>query len=171
MRLALLLLEPIFRFTAKLLVKYQERTGLLPTAYFYIVSTVFPAPAVELLVLRKKGEATEIFLTRREKTDPHWPNMWHYPGTVVRNGDIWETVSKRLAKELGVDHLPKNPEPKGFAISDMRPRGWCAHNMHVMWVTNEVFATGQFFDLAHLPQDMIPFQKTALSQVDTNIFL
>lgn len=167
MPLMLKLLRPIFSYTVTLLRKFQARTGVLPLKYFYLASVLVPSAAIELLVLRKKGETWEVFLSQREATDPCWPSQWHHPGTILRNGDSFEKACSRIAKELKVSALPSVPRLFDLIVTN-HVRGTQSNAIYILTVPAETsFETGQFFDLKHLPDGTIDFQRTYLESVDT----
>lgn len=56
----------------------------------------------ESVALRYVVKEVEVFMTKRDETDPDWNGYWHVPGTALRPGDTEETAKARLAKEYGV---------------------------------------------------------------------
>lgn len=164
MNLLLTLLKPIFDVTVKFLKKYQRQTGILPLQYFYSASGLMPLSAVELLILRRVGSDVEVLLTQREATDPYWPNKWHHAGTILRNGDTFEKVWTRLAREVRIERFETEPKLVDFFITN-NARSWNTHAMYVLWVDETVkFGSGQFFSLQNLPENTIDFQKSYLIQ-------
>lgn len=146
-----------------LLETHRQKTGQLPSFYFYQLSRIVPMPAYELLILRGSSGAREILLTQRDADDPHWPSAWHFPGTIVRNGDSAETIWKRLAAEIGAESLPGTPKLFEADITN-NERGWGTHTFWTLeWPGGEP-ATGKFFPLTALPTPIIPHQAKQLER-------
>ncbi len=156
---------PLVRYIGGLVEKEQRRTGLLPLGYFYLLSRLVPMPAVELVVYRMQEGEPEVLLTKRSADDPHWPNLWHLPGTILRNGDSMEKVWKRLSGEVSVSALPGTPEPKTFELSN-NERGWGSHTYHILRVdASWVLGEGRFFPLEHLPEETVLHHKEHLAHL------
>ncbi|OHA18446.1 MAG: hypothetical protein A2664_00690 [Candidatus Taylorbacteria bacterium RIFCSPHIGHO2_01_FULL_46_22b] len=145
----------------------------LPQALFDAWVENLPHVAIELAVLReceqeKKTPVVEIFLTRRPSTDPFWPNMWHMPGTILRQNErVSRALGRLINTELGL--LSTNFEPacfrkvfefvRGHRFNESA-RGHEIGLLHILKIPSNCACTGgKFFSLKHLPQDIIPFHR------------
>lgn len=135
----------------------------MPPEVFEAIGRVSVYPAIEFVILRNKGTATEVLLTRRSPDDITWPNMYHVPGTVLRPTDnSFEDAMSRLY----VDELA------GFELSS--PQFVGAHFNHYARGTGvgfEYYASvmneptnGTFFNVTDLPDDLIVEQRAILQR-------
>lgn len=104
---------------------------------------------------------TEVFMTKRDETDPDWNGYWHVPGTALRPGDTEETAKARLAKEYGVPIL--SLERVGDAGFDWFKPGDEGRGPGISFVFNTKL-NGEpllskrrgWFDADHLPEPTVP---------------
>lgn len=165
------LLRPLSKGVIKALSSYTNRENKVPRWAFYSLLHVVPHSAFELLIVRDNANGPEVFLTERPPNDPEWPNAWHFPGTIIRIKDTFNTIKLRLAKdELGLSKLPGETKLLTILIDEDKPRGRAIHQFHVLHV-DQTFenASGRFFPLSALPENMIPFQKTQLAEITEQI--
>ncbi len=146
-----------------LLLQHQKQTGQLPAFYFYEFSKLVPMPAYELLILRGEPGKREVLLTQREADDPFWPSAWHFPGTIIRNGDSINKIHERLAKEIEETALFGMPKLFEFDITDNH-RGWGTHTFFTLEWTGGEPKNGKFFLLTSLPEPIIPHQQKQLER-------
>ncbi len=161
------LLRPFSKRVIAALASYAYRENKLPLWAFQPMTHVVPSTAFELLIVRQGSLGTEVFLTKRPPNDPAWPNEWHFPGTVIRTKDSFDTIKLRLAKsELGLTELPGETQFLTMLFDEDKPRGNTLHTFHVLRV-HAAFANeqGTFFPLAQLPEHMINFQKRQLTTI------
>lgn len=160
------LTEPLGRLVFWLLGKYAHRYRRLPSWTFFAVEHVAPSTAFELWVLKTTERGREIFLTRREPTDPYWPSEWHFPGTIARITDDYSVIDRRLAHELGLEQLPGTPKLLAVEFADDGPRDRTIHVFRTLEVPTEtMFATGEFHPIDQLPEPFINFQKEQLNRL------
>ena len=64
---------------------------------------------LESVALRRTSRigVVEVFMTKRDESDPDWQGYWHVPGTALRYGDTEESAWARLAREYGVPILSR----------------------------------------------------------------
>lgn len=64
----------------------EQDGGYFPDEAWFEIHRTFALPYVEVVILRQTAAgATEVFLSRREEQDPHWPGRpWHIPGGMWR---------------------------------------------------------------------------------------
>ncbi len=85
----------------------------IPPDLFAVFAARFPQVAVEMVIIRKIGGVIHVLLTQRPTDDPHWPGMWHSPGSLVRSSDAppvpglgtFNSVIRRIQAEIGVKFL------------------------------------------------------------------
>jgi len=163
----LTLLRPIANGVIASLASYSKRENKVPLWAFYSLSHIAPNTAFELLIIRDGSNGPEIFLTKRPPQDPEWPNMWHFPGTIIRINDSFESVKLRLAQdELFIDKLPAETNLLTTKIYQDPPRGNGIHLFEVIRV-DATFENknGTFFPFADLPDVMIGSQKEQLTEI------
>jgi ADP-ribose pyrophosphatase YjhB (NUDIX family) len=167
----LTLLRPFSKGVLKTLASFANRENKLPNWAFYQMSHVVPYTSFELLILRDGTDGREIFLTQRAPNDPEWPNAWHFPGTIIRIKDSFESIKLRLAKsELGLTELPGEAQFLTMLFDEDKPRGNILHTFHVLRVDSEFMnSNGTFFPIDQLPEDIINFQKRQLKTISDHI--
>lgn len=87
--------------TVKFLRKLKP--GFLPQEIFYEFARLYVSPILEIVPLRKSTDGRIFVLAlERASTDPHWPEVYHIPGTVFRatDDDINSTINRLLKSEL-----------------------------------------------------------------------
>ncbi|MBU0613686.1 hypothetical protein KJ766_00155 [Patescibacteria group bacterium] len=145
--------------------KYQKKFKRLPEWYLFQTEKTATTSPYELLVFKETDLGKEIFLIKRPENDPHWPNEWHFPGTIQRYWDDFENISMRLAKELGLQSLPSKPTLLSARI-DENIRGRHTHLFYLLIVDSDIeYTTGTFFPLGELPGDMILYQRKQLLEI------
>lgn len=77
--------------------------GYLPELLFHQFTRLSVTGILELVPLRKSSFGNiEVLIRRREEDDPHWPNMLHTPGTVLRptDSDDYSNALDRVFMEI-----------------------------------------------------------------------
>lgn len=169
--LFLSLLRPFSKGVITALASFANRENKLPNWAFYPMTHVVPCTSFELLIIQEGPSGKEVFLTQRPPNDPEWPNAWHFPGTIIRIKDSFESIKLRLAKsELGLTELPGETQFLTMLFDEDKPRGNTLHTFHVLRV-DATFKNehGTFFPIAQLPEHMIEFQKRQLTTVSNLI--
>lgn len=163
----LTLLRPFSKGVITALASFANRENKLPIWAFYPMTHVVPCTSFELLIVRESTLGQEVFLTQRPPNDPEWPNAWHFPGTIIRIKDSFESIKLRLAKsELGLTELPGETQFLTMLFDEDKPRGNTLHTFHVLRV-DAAFENehGTFFPLSQIPETMIGFQKSQLERI------
>lgn len=152
---------------------------LLARARFPLPKDVFdawvenlPTDAFELAITQKVESGRQIILMRRPWDDKHWPNMWHMPGTVVRQGDTqWKCYSRVMNTELHPSVSLGTPNhvctvifPKGEGKNRCR-RGQETALLHHVEFKHECTFDGHWFPIDNLPDGTIPFHRTMIGMV------
>ncbi len=159
------LIRPLASLAFRAISAYQKKYHRLPEWYFFAFERLALISAFELLVTKHTDLGEEILLIKRPANDPVWPNMWHFPGTVLRLYDEKDIVFKRLAEELGIAGLPS--QPKLFdTLIESNERGRHLHVFYRLEVSiNQDFSTGQFFPVNNLPSEMIVSQVVQIKKL------
>lgn len=160
-------LRPFSKRVITALASFANRENKLPNWAFYPMTHVVPHTSFELFIVRTSANGTEIFLTKRPANDPEWPNAWHFPGTIIRIKDSFESIKLRLAKsELSLTELPGETQFLTMLFDEDKPRGNSLHTFHIVKV-DAAFENknGKFFPFSQLPEHMIEFQKRQLGIV------
>lgn len=162
------LLRPIAKRVIAALASFANRENKLPQWAFYSMTHVVPCTSFELLIIRNSTFGREVFLTKRPANDPEWPNAWHFPGTIIRMKDSFESIKLRLAKsELSLTELPSETQFLTMLFDEDKPRGNTLHTFHTLRVdTTFENKNGKFFPFSQLPEHMIEFQKRQLEIVE-----
>src|SRR3989338_9972097 len=90
--------------TKKLESLLARATYPLPENLFYYIARTFPMVAIETVIWRaprRKHGGLKVLLLRRSPRDPFWPNLWHSPGSILRNRETFHSAFKRISKEFG----------------------------------------------------------------------
>ncbi|MBT4209990.1 MAG: hypothetical protein HOE19_03700 [Candidatus Komeilibacteria bacterium] len=121
----------------------------------------FVLVAIEAVILRKSESGIEVFLTRRSVDDLDWPNMWHIPGSYLRQSDTGhEDALKRIQdEELAWQFLSTQFVGFRFLIN---ATGKSQH-MGYLCTLEGVPPTGRFFPVDQLPTDFISEQQEFLN--------
>jgi hypothetical protein len=165
MNYLLVFLRPLATAIFAAISAYQKKFHRLPQWYFFALEQIALLSAYELLVTKQTAAGLEILLIKRPDNDPVWPNLWHFPGTILRLYDSEPKIFARLAVELGMESLPAKPK---FVTTVIQDNGRGRH-LHVFWrlevAAETQFSTGQFFSIDQLPTDLIAYQREQLAQV------
>ena len=139
------------------------KPGFLPFPIFKEICRLIVTSIVEIIPLRenKKTGSIEILLTKREKNDIFWPDLFHIPGVVLlptdRIGNLKDAFSRILHGELkGAKSVLEPVFIKYLFRKSKRGTELCL--LH--WV--ELVSKGQvgrWFDIDKLPCNIIYGQK------------
>ena len=126
---------------------------------FNALARLMPTVAVEAVCLSPSLRGTEILLTQR-KANESYPSQWHCPGSILRIGEEFEDVFKRLEQhEFGCQLLSKE-----FIGNLNNPEEVRGHGLSMVYLC-EVEAEppkGQWFLLDNLPENMVSFHRDHL---------
>lgn len=144
------------------------KPGFLPLGIFLEVARLVPISTAEVVPIRKEADGqVSILMTKRDSKDPHWPNMWHTPGSVIRSTDTAGSYKDAFARVLndelnGIAHIG---EPQYFGMDILRDTARGRENaaLHYIEVTGET-DRGQFFPVDALPEDMLEHQVPMIRQ-------
>lgn len=144
--------------TAKTLSKLTP--GYLPKPIFEQVARLWVTPIVELVPLRKRGEATEVLLLKRPDDDPNWPGMLHTPGTVLRSTDtefgIDNALQRIFTDELGV--TPASQPVFNNTVFHKVNRGSELASVYFVDMGSAPKSTGQWYNAESLPDNIVDTQ-------------
>ena len=98
-------------FLIKLLNRIDIRKPM-SSRFFESLARIVVVTGIEAVVIRDnpKSGKTEILLVKRSENDPHWPNAFHVPGSILRKSDDggYKDALNRVAKnELGISGFTK----------------------------------------------------------------
>ncbi len=152
------------------LAKYAHKHNWLPFWAFHEIEHVSPSSAFELWALKETQHGLEIFVSKRESNDPHWPNQWHFPGTISKITDTMESIYARLAEELGEKVLPETPKLLTVTVDVDGPRDTTVHIFNTIYVNKDVqFSTGEFHPIDKLPTPFITYQLEQIKQIKNQL--
>lgn len=131
----------------------------------------------ESVTLRRVGVngKLEVFMTKRDDTDPDWNGYWHVPGTALRSGDSEADPVARLAKEYGVPTiLLERAGDAGFGWFKPGDQG---RGPGISFVFN-TFLNGKpllgerrgWFDVEHLPEPTVPSHISPIIPIAVDAF-
>lgn len=151
------------------LIKLSEQLAKIPAGFldpdiFNQIARLGVLTYLELVAFRQKKDIIEVLLTKREPTDPFWPNMYHNPGTVLRPSDDNSTFADALKRLETQEYKIKLPEPyfAGFWFEQLeRGKGFGV----VSWIELNECPTGEYFDINNLPPNLIKGQSTYIQKV------
>jgi len=147
---------------AKLLAKElsQYRGKLLPLPIFLEIYKLIVPATIEIVPFYQDKKTLKILLVKRPKNDPTWPNLYHLPGTVVRQSDKINSFNNPFKRILGGEL--KNTKTIGNPVL-IKPlfrnlgRGKEITLLHWVLIKNKP-TIGKLFEINHLPENMIKQQ-------------
>lgn len=151
--------------TKKLTSLLERVTYPLPPELFYFIAGAFPMVAVETVAWRlpRSRGGIEVLLSRRPPLDPFWPNLWHVPGTIVRNHEEFTAGFRRIEHEIGAAFSGTPQFVRAINFSRTK-RGHVISLVFTGQLKNAPSA-GTFFPTRDLPRDFIPEQKEIIAAV------
>jgi hypothetical protein len=146
-----------------LLVDLLERLpSPMPYLAFRTLCKRMPSAACELIVLRRRGLAIEVLLTKRPQNDPDWPGAWHYTGSVIRDTDTcFEDTIQRIVEMEIRGNLQEIPKCVGDILTSFK-RGLTLQRIYVGILDESIPHQGSFFDIKGLPKPFIEEQLPGL---------
>ena len=138
--------------------------GYLPQTIFHAIARLVVTPTFVVIPLFHHGKKILVHLTRRDSDDPHYANLLHPPGTVLRATD--ESLSaayERLAQtELRGMRLIGSPVFVDIFYEQIK-RGREISLVH--WIALEFEDDREgFYDCAALPADIVPTDITRIEK-------
>lgn len=134
----------------------ELQPGFYPEPLFLEFCRLTASPIVEVVPLRKNGEAVEVLLLERRADDPVFAGQVHTPGTVIRPDDTLgsfnDAFQRLLAGEL---HGVATTEPV-FVTNILHDVGRGTEASHIHWV--KVLgepAVGQWYPADSLPDNLV----------------
>jgi len=139
--------------------------GFLPFPVFLQMCRLNTMSTVELVVLRRRNGGTiETWLRRRDSEDVLWPDSWCNPGCIIRPTDSLADALNRLAEDdLGGVSFAAAPTFVTHLLNPANKRGQTSIALYWAELAAEPEA-GEFFDVAQLPEDLIPQQRQLILQ-------
>ena len=147
----------------------------IPPLVYNALATRFPHVTIEIGVLRKTMEGKrEILLIRRLPNDKFWTNLWHVPGTIIRNRESFNKALQRLMDDEFCFNFKEKPEFITWINYLHYPRGHEISLVYRHTVESDFMPPkGKFFPISDLPADivkehrwLIPFAAYAQRAVD-----
>lgn len=122
-----------------------------------------------------QGGKVEVFMTKRDETDPDWNGYWHVPGTALRPGDSEADPEARLAREYGVPII--SLERAGDAGFGWFKPGDEGRGPGISFVFNTILGGEPmlnerrgWFDVEHLPEPTVPSHITPIIPMAVKAF-
>ncbi len=146
--------------------------GYLPQPIFWAVARLVTMPCMEVAPLRIVNGQLEIYLTQRPENDPHWPNGWHIPGTIIRSSDeegsLKTGIERVLKDELEGLRCVSEPAFVTMKFWDVT-RGRELDLVHYVLVetTDETKLDGKFFSVENLPESTLEHHKIMIPEIAT----
>lgn len=138
--------------------------GYLPQAVFYAIARLVVTPTFVVVPLFHCDEKIMVHLTRRDSDDPHYANLLHPPGTVLRATDesLIEAYERLARTELSGLRLVGCPVFVDVFYEQIE-RGREISLVH--WVALECERDREvFYDSATLPADIVPTDITRIEK-------
>lgn len=158
--------------TARLLKKTQKMERIPYPVFNEILGTI-PGTALEVVPLHvdKNGDI-RVFLTKRDKDDKFWPDMWHCPGTMVVNKDEsekedFEKAWERLKKNEFMRDSLSSPIPVSVKFLKTN-RGMETAYIHFVLVSDDL-GGGKYFRVDSLPKDLIDHHLTIIREAANDL--
>jgi hypothetical protein len=141
--------------------------GYLPQPLFVAVASKIVTPTLELVILKKVNEQTQVLLTKRPDDDKFWPGEWHIPGTVIRSTDTESTYESCFTRILDdeLEGLVTITKPSRVSIEFWEiERG---RELDQLFVTNcvnaqEVSDSIRFFPVDALPKNLMSHHREVI---------
>lgn len=140
--------------------------GLVPsdkpygTALSDALNRMEPHFAFESALLRENPEThrIEVYLTQRMKIDTAYPGEYHCPGSAVRNGEAWEDVAKRLARDEYKSRAKSVTMLHEAGFFYQEERGWYQSVPSVVTLETES-AVGKWYPVDELPEKTVAHHR------------
>jgi hypothetical protein len=145
------------------------KPGFLPSEIFHEVCRLTVTAIVDIFPLRynKEKNCVEVLLTKREKDDKFWPDMYHIPGVVLLSTDkensLNDAFSRILEKELEGVVIKGDPVFVTYSFKESK-RGREMSLIHWAEVTSGA-RVGEWFCENELPKNMIASQTQIMRTV------
>jgi hypothetical protein len=163
-------LDEIKEQAAKLLNQVPQKEPL-GTKLFNAVARHTVGIAFEAVLLRRKGEDIEVFLTLRENIEAYG-GLWHCPGSFFRALETEKDVLKRLSqKEYGAKITSCffcqdsfEPEERG---------GICLDRIYLITLKDEPnpINKGMWFNVDRLPRNIVNGHRDKIIPIAVKYFL
>lgn len=135
--------------------------SFLPYEIFVQIARLAVMSILEVVPLRIYRGHVQVLMIKRPADDKFWANLWHTPGSVVRpddgDGAFTGTFARIHRDELASVPLADGPH---YVHSELRTSNRGVENARIFYV--EVVGeppVGTFYDIDHLPDDMITSQR------------
>ncbi|MDO8482548.1 MAG: NUDIX domain-containing protein [bacterium] len=130
-----------------------------------------PHVALELAVVRQNENGWHVFMAQREHDDKFWPNEWHMPGTIIREGETTRKAYRRLLQSemfsggagFGkLQFVDVRDLLKGEGRNRCR-RGHELAHLYTVSYAGESLKGGDFFPISKLPGETSPHHHTLIA--------
>ncbi len=133
----------------------------MPYNVFRMLSLRMTTTAVELVIFRRFGAKLLVLLTKRPSDDPDWPDMWHYPGSIIRPDDkSLDEVLERLQQHEIINKFAFWPKFVKVNVSQTM-RGTVVQLIHFGEIIG-IPQKGKYFSVKKLPSGFIKSQTKGL---------
>ncbi|MDD5294965.1 MAG: hypothetical protein PHP21_03550 [Patescibacteria group bacterium] len=153
----------------------QLKPGILPLPIFLEVSRLCVLSTIEIVPNRlEKNNSLQVLLIKRKEDDSNWPDMFHAPGTVVREtdreGNFKDAIKRILTDELKNVKIEIGPI---FVKPVFRNLGRGKEMTLMHWaIAKGSCPLGKYFNIDSLPGNVIKKQvkdiKMAVSHFKAN---
>ncbi len=127
----------------------------LGTRLFNAIARLTPTIAVEAVALRWRGSRIEVFMTQRSSHEAY-PNQWHAPGSISRNGEEPKHVFARL--ERREFQVPVASFRQVGDIWHQEERSWMHGLIYLVVLTQEP-PVGHWWDVEELPENIVSHHR------------
>ena len=139
---------------------------LMSMEVYNAIAAKFVLTAIETVVIRSVGGHIEVLLLRRSPEDVHYRNMWHSPGTMLRDADaprecdvpgtLAEAFNRVQNNEIGCQFQ----EPPIFVnyVFQRTPRGSENGLVFLCKLAGDP-KEGQFFRIDKLPENLMQHHR------------
>lgn len=138
--------------------------GYLPQAIFHAVARLVVTPTFVVVPLFHCDDKILVHLTRRDSDDPHYANLLHPPGTVIRATD--ESLSEAYGRLAQTELSGLRPIGSPVFVDvfyEQIKRGREISLVH--WIALECKGDREsFYDSAILPADIVPTDITRIEK-------
>lgn len=130
------------------------------TELFNEIARVTVGTAIEAVILRKKFDCTEVFLTKRPDGEAYG-GLWHCPGTFLRPGEDEADAFKRLEDKERVGKFT-NKRFIGYKNNPFEERGHIIQLIFLCDIEPMVGNVGTWYPVDNLPTNIVENHREIL---------
>jgi len=138
------------------------------TELFNAIAKVSISIGVEAVCLRvnENTKKIEVLLTQRSSSDSAYPGEWHCPRSVLRPGEEFSDVFRRLAKKESLDGL----NPERFVENFNHPKEARGHFLSVIYLCTADGTAGTWFAVDTLPENTVDHHRDHVIPIAVKAF-